>query len=442
MSRRSPNSNFAFETYPTRNQNGSGGGGTGSTGPTGATGPAGPGAGSTGTTGATGTTGPTGSTGATGNTGSGVTGTPGGTGVTGSTGATGMAGPTGSGSTGPTGSSGTAGSSGPTGSTGPAGPTGAGTTGNTGTTGATGSTGPTGSTGSTGSGSTGSTGNTGSPGPTGPTGPTGSTGSTGSGATGATGPTGAGGNVLEIGPFSNRPDATDGIPLYYCLDVPFLYVTDGTKWNQFGPLLSIPAPLPVASWTPINGNPNAVLTQFGDSLFVADNESLATPTLRSWVIPLPGVAPYTVTACFVMLNTAGSGIGFPSGTTSFPQFGVVLQDSDTDTIVQFAVYQTLPEANTYIPALIQAEWTTNGVNRTTAPNQSIGTLLSGPGIWLRIQDDGTTRHYSHSTDGSNFIDDMVEPNSTFLTPTKAGFATCANNQPVFATLMSFTMTKP
>jgi hypothetical protein len=66
VSRRSPNSNFAFETYPTRNQNSSGGGSTGPTGPTGSSGgPPGP-SGTTGPTGATGVSGPTGSAGTTG----------------------------------------------------------------------------------------------------------------------------------------------------------------------------------------------------------------------------------------------------------------------------------------------------------------------------------------------------------------------------------------
>jgi hypothetical protein len=68
--------------------------------------------------------------------------------------------------------------------------------------------------------------------------------------------------------------------------------------------------------------------------------------------------------------------------------------------------------------VVVGHWTTVNNNFTSAP-VSI-TTVHDPGTWiyLKLQDNATNIIYSHSFDGINYIQDLSEGRTSFLTPAK------------------------
>lgn len=296
-----------------------------------------------------------------------------GVGPTGATGASStVAGPTGA--TGATGF-GSTGNTGPTGTAGPA-STVTGPTGNTGPTGPTGQTGATGQQGSA-STVTGPTGPFGGGGSTGPTGPTGAA-STVTGPTGNTGPTGPTGKTGPTGPGSSLETAFSKP-----LAADFAVIRDGSGSHADGTFAFVMSGVITAANT--NSLQYAVKT-----------------------ITRGGTNSYR---CVVRLRR-----DFPLN--KFTMTGMILRDGSGGASTMISLGQD----------------TVMGFNRNrydsdTAFNAVAGVLALGPtsnngnfvsDIWMKIEDDNTTRKTYYSVDGNNWILLQSETNTTFVTPTQVG----------------------
>lgn len=349
----------------------------------GASGPSGP-QGATGSQGTTGPTGPTGGQGATGSTGP--------IGVTGATGPVGNTGPTGV--VGITGATGPVGATGATGAVGSTGPTGA--VGITGATGAQGTTGPTGAAGGAGAtGAVGASGATGAVGATGATG-AGATGATGSqGVTGPTGPTGPAGQAATVGLASARPTATGSGKMYFCTDVPVMYVDDPTAvaWIQFN-VVPVPKPPAVGSYTVV-GN-GLGLTQYADSILAQQASAAQNITACALVAgSLPQASPWIVRlAATVMIP--------PS---TFPSFGLCVTNGTSSGVSEaWMIHLYGNNDSSTVLEILTATVGANFISSLTSFGTLLPTIIGNTNcLHFRILNDGNVMHFQYGN-GQNWLD--------------------------------------
>jgi hypothetical protein len=303
------------------------------------------------------------------------------------------------------------GASGPTGPTGPAGASGAqGATGPQGASGPTGSTGPIGVTGATGAagaaGAVGATGATGAVGATGSAGTNGATGATGAGVTGATGPagssgvtgpTGPAGSAASVGLASARPTATGSGRMYFCTDVPVMYVDDPTQvaWVQFN-VVPVPKGPAAASYTLVG---NIGLTQYADSIRAAvysQAANIASCALIAGSLPVGGSWVVTLAASFMTPASTFPSLcvcvtnGVASGSSTLWEMGLYWQGGGSVQI----------HANSGTVG-----GTTSRITAISATDQAWTVVQVGNGnaMHFRLLADSTNLHFQYG-DGTNWFD--------------------------------------
>jgi hypothetical protein len=94
--------------------------------------------------------------------------------------------------------------------------------------------------------------------------------------------------------------------------------------------------------------------------------------------------------------------------------GLLLREQSTGRLVVFGLNQA--GSNRNHPVVQVARYTTT----TTAPTVAYEGAASGSRLWLSIQDDGTNRIYSVSSDGRKWKSVFTEVRTTFLIPTEYG----------------------
>lgn len=117
-------------------------------------------------------------------------------------------------------------------------------------------------------------------------------------------------------------------------------------------------------------------------------------------------AGYTVIAAFLP-NLIGS-------TNSAA--GILLRDSASGKIVRFCLVNASGNVQLQVAQYSSAS---AGVANEIASTYNLGTV--GPLIWLKLQDDGTHRLFSISTDGVNWLQVQSTANTDYITPNQAGF---------------------
>jgi hypothetical protein len=256
--------------------------------------------------------------------------------------------------------------------------------GETGPEGPSGPTGPTGPTGATGPGGTGSIGPTGPTGPIGPTGPT--------------GPTGSGGGGGSVGLSAVRPASSGSGKIYYCTDIPVLYVDDPTAmaWVQFASEY-LPKPAAAASYTTVG---NLSLAQYGDSIRAINTGN--TQTNGAAVALLSGSLSNTAT--WVVTLTASMQLLTNS---SYPAFGVCVANGTTINSSTFWAHLVYGNDQLGIHVI---ESTMGSGSRINAYGEVANAYIffaipAGTGrLHFRLLCDGTNLHCQHSTDGFQWQD--------------------------------------
>lgn len=92
--------------------------------------------------------------------------------------------------------------------------------------------------------------------------------------------------------------------------------------------------------------------------------------------------------------------------------GILLQDSVSGKLVTFGLHFTNN------PALEINQWNTVSSWNSSA-NSTPGPDARGD-LWLRIEDNGTNRLFSYSSDGSNWEQYFSHQRTTFITPDRLG----------------------
>lgn len=219
----------------------------------------------------------------------------------------------------------------------------------------------------------------------------------------------------SVGTFASRPaSGTTAGQVYYATDYnPALW--DGSAWRplagQAGQLFTAP-PLS-GSWTLVNpgAGSNTTITQQGDYVYFADFLSGGVLNVHSAVTALPG-ATYTLTATFIPNPIRDS-----SNHTASAGICVMVTAATGSKLYSFF---TAFSANTLNYAIKdQSNSTTNNGSFNAGSNLGAGV---GYPITLRIQNTGTSRIFSISGDGINFValDTQVSTAYSYLTEAFGG----------------------
>lgn len=260
-------------------------------------------------------------------------------------------------------------------------------TGGDGGSGATGPTGPTGPAGSNGT--------NGSTGATGPAGPTGATGATGS--TGGTGTTGATGVGASSGLSTALGSATGSGKVYFCTDLPALYLDDPTAgtWLQFSSEY-LPAPAAASSYTVV-GTLN--LQQFGKTIRAAvpsNANGIGSVALIPASLPATGAWSVSLVVSWSALTTG-----------SFPVVGVVVANGTTGGTSNGWAMIALMEGATTGLVCEALEFTLAGALVGSQLNAAAvqSPIVGGTGrMHFRLINDGAFLHFQVGADGYHWAD--------------------------------------
>jgi hypothetical protein len=224
-------------------------------------------------------------------------------------------------------------------------------------------------------------------------------------------PSGGGsGNVTSTGAAGSEPGSPASGDLYLPNDGATIERYSGSAWVPWGPLWPFTS-LAGPSWSWVNQG-SATLTDLGSAHVLYTAGTTGSPSLRMRVKTVPS-APYTATlAC--IFNVASSNT----------QCGLCLYDGTK--VLTLGFY-----ANGSSPAVYAGKYTTTTAFSAWYTGGALATLdayfFSGPCLWLRLRDDGTTRYYDISNDGITFRNLASISRTDFATPTHVGFFVDSNS---------------
>lgn len=244
---------------------------------------------------------------------------------------------------------------------------------------------------------------------------------------------------IQSGTFLSRPTVGIAGRLYRPTDGNIGFLDNGSAWSPFGPTMPL-VQTPLASAFTIfqTGTNGSLLDDSGglyfsalrrvgteDSIFAAQNNPGGTG------------ASYTLTIGFLHLPGGQNGaVGF----FNYHVTGIGVYNTTT-TQYRATTFYTDGSGNLRYQLRAATGLTTSATSLSDLPATP---LITGPMIWLRIQDDSTNRVYSHSTDGRHFKPIYTEARATGFTsqPDKIGLYLNALNADAQMTVLSYQLTSP
>lgn len=223
---------------------------------------------------------------------------------------------------------------------------------------------------------------------------------------------------------ANQPAAEKAGRLFLVDDDVIIQRDTGAAWNNWGPLFHLTPPPSSGNWTAVN-SPNA-LTDTKSGLFLL-GKSDAGVNIRGYQVNVPA-APYKIDWCMLincpMVSYHQTGFFWSDGT----KLHTISFLADTDTI-----------STTYAPFMFLDNSKYTNVTTASATynwahgNARLGILplMLGPLVFVRCEDDNTSRKVSLSVDNQNWQQVFTVSRTDFLTPTKVGFFQNANTDSTF-----------
>lgn len=192
------------------------------------------------------------------------------------------------------------------------------------------------------------------------------------------------------------------------------------NWAGYGPIFPITAPPLAATWTTVNFGTGDALTDTTTGLNLSVTRH-ASDWFRLATIA-SGSPPYTITAAMLSL--------YPL--TSAARINLCLRNSTSSKIIVFGPIYTTSDHQLFVTQM----------NSPTSFNshalQSNFGILA-PMLFLRINDDGTTRSYQVSADNVTYSTVYSEATGTWITPDQVGWGVDApSGGPFVSTLIHWT----
>ena len=215
----------------------------------------------------------------------------------------------------------------------------------------------------------------------------------------------------SFGTYAGTPSPTVQGRVFWPTDGPYLQLDTGSAMLPYGPVFPVTVPN-LTGYGYTNQGSSTVTTTTGNAVMTAPAQ--ASDNLRIFAKNIPST-PFTYTLGVIQtgpgLNNLRAGLVITDGTKC----------------VDLAIFGNSPFL------LINGKWTTVSAYSANYAMLS-GTSCVIPGgslIYLRLNDDGSTRTWSFSMDGKNFVTVSTNGHTDFLTATKIGFFVNPNSGTTF-----------
>lgn len=204
-------------------------------------------------------------------------------------------------------------------------------------------------------------------------------------------------NTGAAGTAANRPSATGSGKIYFCTDIPVIYVDDPTTvaWLQFGSAGYMPAPGAIGGWTVCAPAGALGAGNIGDSILATTQGGV---TMNALLAPIPALSPllagsFSVDAVHNHLSASGKngtevGAAVANGTTV-----------GTSTIYLAARY--VDEGNSQ-EGFVADDYTL-GTSTRSVLRFTDSTVGGSSRLYTRTLSDGTSLFFQYSTDGVDWI---------------------------------------
>jgi hypothetical protein len=237
---------------------------------------------------------------------------------------------------------------------------------------------------------------------------------------------GGSGNTTYSDTYANQPASANEGDLFFPTDSNVIKRHEGTSWLPWGPLYSLVEPPAVGDFTWVN-QMNATAAKNSGAIYMVSggnwSENDAEPEELSLLVKAAPTLPYTLTVAFVGQLYEDIDYYYTR------DYGIALRQETNGNIMTFGKSLTG----------ITSDWwnsaTAYGVNMF-----EISPSITTPLLFLRIYDSSTTKTFSYSFDGINFISIYDTTHSNPFTADQIGIYTRGHGANVCQTILSWEIT--
>lgn len=218
------------------------------------------------------------------------------------------------------------------------------------------------------------------------------------------------------GTAQNRPAATGSGDIYFCNDIPVIYVdASAGGWQQYGFDGYLPAPVAASNYTLVGAG--VQINQLGDSIGVIQTGQRQNAGLLT--APSGGL---NATATWIV-NFAGRFTAPLLTVNNIPGFGVMISQGSTSGDTFYALFMYAQNASTVGMAGVEGTLATTSFSPFFEGAISTYSITK---IFLRFLNDGINLHFQASNDGY-YWGDATSPVTSPTGMTNYGFYAGSNN---------------
>jgi len=244
---------------------------------------------------------------------------------------------------------------------------------------------------------------------------------------------------IQVGTFASRPAPGIAGRVYRPTDGNIQFTDTGSSWSPFGPIVPLVTPPIASNFTITQTGTNNSVSDDNGGLFVTAIQRIAGTDGAMIAQSNPGGqgAAYTLTVGFILIP------GGKNGTAGFFNYhigGIGIYNTSTTQYRSMFVYADSTGAFRY--------QLRGGTGLTSAGSASFDVggypLINGPIVWMRVQDDGTNRHWSIAPDGRHYVSITDETRATGFSsqPDKIGIYISAEGADARMNVLSYQLTSP
>jgi hypothetical protein len=218
-------------------------------------------------------------------------------------------------------------------------------------------------------------------------------------------PSGGSGTTVTVGAYASFPGGPATGQLYITNNSPHFYRYNGSSWDaynfgMFGPLTA----MTTTNFSWVNQNSSTVTATDRDLVF-GQTVGQGTDQIYHYVNSATLSIPYTYTIHIVPNTSIGGGAA---------AFGMTLKDSVGGKIVGFYLFTDSTGRVSLVTDRLNTETSVSG--NTNQVGWTWGE------VWLKIANNSTTRVYSASLNGIDYVQVLSEASGTWITENRYGVA--------------------
>lgn len=206
---------------------------------------------------------------------------------------------------------------------------------------------------------------------------------------------GASGNVSTFGVYPTFPGSPSTGDTFYPSNSPHMFAYDGAAWIPYN---MGPAFIPLQTWDPstwtlTNGGCITLTQPDVDPVINISSACSAADNLHLWEKAVL-TAPYTATVDVSGMVANGAVVD---------NWGLAIKDSVGGRLISLMVINTRQSPAVAAGDILKCSWTSETSIAACTNLTYQNTRGANAGMWLRIASDGTTRTFSFSTNGVDYL---------------------------------------